>query len=193
MGVSAFNLKYQELLQSFNVPHSMDYVFKTRNNRNMVYQRPSNLACTITPLVVTAIFCDLWGDKGGSQASLEHCRAKSQSTRQSLIDNTVIKEKVKPALEDDNVSHSSSSNEPAPPGLILQEVDLSSEESSSSEESTLPPPIVRKGSSSWENTSINTGEDVGIPSHGWDLETYESFLPGTFIHIDFAHIVEQLR
>ena len=103
-------LTCHELLRAFDVPHSMDCVIKTRNNHNMVYQRPSYLACAITPLVVTAIFCDLWGDKGDSEAILEHGRAKSQSTRQSLIDKTVIKEKDKEALEDNNVSHSSSSN-----------------------------------------------------------------------------------
>jgi len=144
-------LTCKELLRAFDIPHSMDSVFKTRNNRSMVYQRPSNLACAITPLVVTAIFRDLWGDKGGSEASLERGRAKSQSTRQSWIDKTVIKEKDKEALlEDDNVSHFSSSNDSAPPELLLREVDSSSEESSSSERSTLLPLIVREGSSSCE-------------------------------------------
>ena len=69
-------------------------------------------------------------------------------------------------------------------------MDSSSDESSASDDSTLPPLIVREGSSSCEDPSSNICEDAGLPSHGWDLETYESFLPGTFIHIDFAHIKE---
>ena len=90
----------------------------------MLYQIPSHLACAITPLVVTAIFCDLWGDKGGSDVSLKRGRAKSQSTRQALIDKTLTKEEDKEVLEDDNVSHDnvshlSSSNDSAPPKLLL--------------------------------------------------------------------------
>jgi hypothetical protein len=56
----------------------------------------------------------------------------------------------------------------------------------SSEDSTLPVLIIGGGDSSSGDTSRNT--HVGLPSHGWDLETYESFLPGKFIHIDFAQI-----
>jgi len=129
----------------------------------MVYQRPSNLACAITPLVVTAIFQDLWGDKGGSEAILARSIAKSQSTRQYLIDKTIIREEDKEEVDDDNVSYLSSSDDSTPPGLILREVDSSSEESSSSGESTLSPLIFREGGSSSEDTSRNTCEDVGQP------------------------------
>ena len=69
------------MLHAFDIPHSMDLVFKTRNKQGMVYQRPSNLACAITPLVVTAIFRDLWGDKGGSVVGFKRDIVKSQSTR----------------------------------------------------------------------------------------------------------------
>ena len=58
----------------------------------------------------------------------------------------------------------------------LADVDSSVDSSGvSSEESTLPALIGRGGDSSSEDSSKDT--HVGLPSHGWDLETYESFCP----------------
>ena len=104
----------------------------------MVYTRPSNLVCAIPPLVVTAIFCDLWGIKEGLNAVLPHGRAMSPSTRKAGD-----REKSK---EESNIN-----------------------KKEDKEKATSLPALI---------------------SHGWDLDMCESFLPGKFIHVDFAHIKE---
>ena len=147
-------LTCHELLRVFDIPLSMDAAFRTRQTQDMVYTRPANLACAITPLVVTAIFRDLWGVKGGLMNGSSH--ALGQTMSQSTI-------KAGDVLRKDNSENEEEENK----ADILRE------------ESPITQASVVEASSS--------ASDV-LPSHGWDLETYESFLPGKFIHIDFAHI-----
>ena len=223
----ARKLTCHELLRVFDIPLSMDEAFRTRQTQDMVYTRPSNLACAITPLVVTAIFRDLWGIKGGLMNGLSY--ALGQTMSQSTIkagdvlgkDNSDNKEKEnsedKMPREDNEAEDRHSqlarqlgSQSPIQPSDVEslatrklgsqssiqssvveamcfdQSSIPSSDGSVSSEDSPLPALIIGGGDSSSDETSRNS--HVGLPSHGWDLETYESFLPGKFIHIDFTHI-----
>ena len=175
----------------FDIPHSMDDMFRTRQIRGMVYTRPSNLACAITPLVVTAIFHHLWGIKGGLNDVLPYGQAMSQSTIKAgyiLEDKDESNREDKEDKEkeaDDDVSESSM------PSLLARRfgnqasTPLSDTDSMSSKESILPALFIGGQASSSEDTSRDT--DVGIPSHGWDLETYEIVLPGKCPH-QGAHV-----
>ena len=126
-----------------------------------------------------ALFHDLWGDKGRSVVRLARDMAKPQSTRQVLVDRPVSKEEKREALKDYNVArdHLSSSNVSSPSEFLFREM------ASFDDNSSL-------GSLVCEDSSSNSCDKAGLPSHGWDLETYESFLPGTFIHIEFSHVKE---
>jgi len=58
-------LTCQELLRVFDTPHSMDGVFQTRQNRDMVFTRPSNLAFTISHWLLQPFFVICGELRGG--------------------------------------------------------------------------------------------------------------------------------
>ena len=58
-------LTFQELLRVFDIPHSMDGVFQTRQNRDMVFTRPSNLAFTISHWLLQPFFVICGELRGG--------------------------------------------------------------------------------------------------------------------------------
>ena len=56
-------LCFSELLHTFDVPVSMDYLFQSMLGRRNV---PFHVSDTLSPLVVTTLFRVLWGcDRGG--------------------------------------------------------------------------------------------------------------------------------
>ena len=180
-------LSFKEMLRTFDIPLSMDASFKTRQTRTLFFARPCNLGCSITPLVVTAIFRDLWGTQGGfkgnlGKLSLPHCMERNQAMPQiptgprgnAPVWRTGVKEKEgneKEEIRKDDITDASDSSA-----------------ATSWSEGSVPTLLERKKcSSSSDSSSENSIDPRSLSS---DLETYESFLPSQFIHVDFGHIKE---
>jgi len=195
----------------------MDNIFKTRQNRDMVFTRPSNLACAITPLVVMVIVWDLWGVKGGCDGGgFQHCLAMS-NIRSCLKDEGGKEERANGVEEErDNdvkACDEAADKEASPPSLLPKREDRSHSDSSeyssgdlsisdNEDEYTLPSlaeitleihlKILLFQHSLLEENIRQVVNQADMPMLAFlpMSETYESFLLGEFIHIDLAHIQE---